>query len=163
MKILKSISPSTWPLGDTTHYQSPSRCWAIDQHSLDSILQPLRLILHPLNCPPIKSLSFQFGEKDVVGYRVKGFPEVQINYISSSSLVRWCSGDHSGDHIFGYVIKGSFHTQTDQVGGTYLSKLDRMPVIWKSCIIYLWIWSIPSLKGLTVRKMPHNWKENAGT
>ena len=34
-----------------------------------------------------KSISFQFAEKDVIRYRVKGFAQVQIDDISGSSLV----------------------------------------------------------------------------
>jgi len=52
------------------------------------ILQP---VLRSLNSPPIKSISLQFGENDVVGYHVKGLTEVQVDYISGPSLVHWCS------------------------------------------------------------------------
>ena len=44
-------------------------------HSLDLILYP---VLHPLNSPLIKSISFQFGEKHVVGYCLKGLTEGQM-------------------------------------------------------------------------------------
>jgi len=37
-------------------------------------LQP---VPHPLNKPPVKSISFQFGEKDVMGDSVKALTEVQ--------------------------------------------------------------------------------------
>jgi len=79
-------------LGDTTHHHSPSRRWATDHHPLDLTLQP---VLHPSNSPPIKSVSFQFGEKDVVGYHAKGLTEVKIGDISGSSLVHWCSDNAS--------------------------------------------------------------------
>jgi len=42
---------------------------------------------YPLNSPPIKSISLQFREKDVVGDRVKDLAEVQKGEICSSSLV----------------------------------------------------------------------------
>jgi len=32
----------------------------------------MQSVLYLLNSPPIKYVSFQFGEKDVVGYCVKG-------------------------------------------------------------------------------------------
>ena len=49
----------------------------MDHHSLGMILQP---VPHSLNGPPIKFISFQFGEKDVVRDRVKGSirPEKQV-------------------------------------------------------------------------------------
>ena len=75
-----------------------------DHHSLDSILQP---VLHPLN---IKSVSFQFGEKDVVEYCVKDLmadrwhqqlfpcPLMQLHHHSRplcwpSRICTWCSHD----------------------------------------------------------------------
>ncbi|KAK4806258.1 hypothetical protein QYF61_013402 [Mycteria americana] len=54
------------PLRDTTRYWFPLGHWAIDRNSLDAAIQP---IPYPLNSPPIKSLSLQFREKDVVGDR----------------------------------------------------------------------------------------------
>jgi len=44
-------------------------------------------VLCPSNNPAIISVSFQYGEKDVVGYCVKGLTEVEIDDISGSSLV----------------------------------------------------------------------------
>jgi len=72
---------------DTTHHWSPSRHWATDHHFLDLIQQP---VLCPVNNSPIKSICFQFGEKDVVGYHIKGLTEVQIDDISGFSFVYWC-------------------------------------------------------------------------
>ncbi|KAK4831239.1 LOW QUALITY PROTEIN: hypothetical protein QYF61_016471 [Mycteria americana] len=63
------------PLRDTT---------PIDCYPLDAPIQP---IPYPLNSPPIKSISLQFREKDVVGDQVKGFTEVQIDDIHCFSLV----------------------------------------------------------------------------
>ncbi|KAK4827087.1 LOW QUALITY PROTEIN: hypothetical protein QYF61_014189 [Mycteria americana] len=60
MKILNSTGPT------------------IDHYPLDATIQP---IPYPLNSPPIKSISLQFREKDVVGDHVKGFTEVQIDHI----------------------------------------------------------------------------------
>ncbi|KAK4827398.1 LOW QUALITY PROTEIN: hypothetical protein QYF61_017803 [Mycteria americana] len=57
---------------------------SVDHFPLDVTIQP---IPHPLNSPPIKSLSLQFRKKDVVGDRVKGLIEVQIDNIRSSSLI----------------------------------------------------------------------------
>ncbi|KAK4832304.1 LOW QUALITY PROTEIN: hypothetical protein QYF61_021703, partial [Mycteria americana] len=54
------------PLRDTTHHLSPSEHWAVDHYLLDVTIQP---VPHPLNSPPIKSISLQFREKDVVGDR----------------------------------------------------------------------------------------------
>ncbi|KAK4826723.1 LOW QUALITY PROTEIN: hypothetical protein QYF61_010976 [Mycteria americana] len=50
----------------------------VDCYPLGATIQP---IPYPLNSPPIKSISLQFREKDVVGDRVKGFTEVQIDDI----------------------------------------------------------------------------------
>ena len=76
-----------WPLGDTTCHQSPSKHWAFD-HSPHTISQPVPC---PLNGPPNKFLSFQFGEKNIMEDCVKGFTEVQINDVSGCLLVHWCS------------------------------------------------------------------------
>jgi len=46
------------------------------------ILQP---VLCPFNSPPVKSISFQFGEKDIVGYLIKGLTEVHVDDMSCSS------------------------------------------------------------------------------
>ena len=51
----------------------------------------MQTVLCPLTSPLIKSGSFQFGEKDVVGYHVKGLAEVQVDDFRGSSLVHWCS------------------------------------------------------------------------
>ena len=53
MKMLKSISPST----DTTCHRSPSRCWAIDHHSVGLISQP---VLCPSNSPQNPSMYVAF-------------------------------------------------------------------------------------------------------
>ena len=66
---IKEYQSQHWLLRDTTHHWSPSRHWVIDHHSPGSILQS---ILQPLSSPSVKSIFFQFGEKDVVVYCVKG-------------------------------------------------------------------------------------------
>ena len=81
---IEQYQPQHGPMWDTTHHQSPSRHGAIGRRSLDPILQ---LILCPFNNPPIKSVSFPFGEKDVAGYCVKGLTDIQVDGISGSSLV----------------------------------------------------------------------------
>ena len=48
----------------------------------------LQQIIHPLNGSPIKSISFEFGEKDVVEYFVKGLNVVELGDISGSSFVQ---------------------------------------------------------------------------
>lgn len=58
-------------------------CWSL----MDATVQPLS---YPSKNPLIKFTSLQFGEKDV-GDRVKGFTEVEINYIWNLSLVHQCS------------------------------------------------------------------------
>jgi len=72
------------PQRDTTCHQSSSEHQAVDHYPLAVTIQP---IPHPLDSPPIKSMSLQFGEKDVVGDCVKGLTEVQIDHIHISSLV----------------------------------------------------------------------------
>jgi len=84
---IKEYQSQHQSLGDTTCHQTPSRCGATDHHSLDSILQQ---VLRPLNILPIKPLFSQIGEKNAVGYCVKGLTEVQIDDISGSSLVHRC-------------------------------------------------------------------------
>ncbi|KAK4818403.1 hypothetical protein QYF61_012324 [Mycteria americana] len=66
MKILNSIGPT------------------IDRYPLDATIQT---IPHPPNSPPIKSVSLQFREKDVVGAHVKGLTEVQIDDILGGTLL----------------------------------------------------------------------------
>jgi len=58
------------PLRDTTSHWHPFGHRAIDHCPLAAIIQP---IPYPPNSPPIKSISPQFREKDIVGDRVKGF------------------------------------------------------------------------------------------
>ena len=58
--------------------------WVIDHHFLDIVLT---WVPHPLNGTPIKFISFQFREKDVMGNYVKSLTEVQIDDISGSSPV----------------------------------------------------------------------------
>lgn len=48
----------------------------------------MQTVPHPLNGPFVRSVSFQFGEKDNMKDHIKSFNEVQINDISGSSLVR---------------------------------------------------------------------------
>lgn len=61
-RLLKSnhLSTDTW--GSTSHHWSPSRHSAVDQHPLHMILQS---VPHLLNSLLIKSIFFQFREKDV--------------------------------------------------------------------------------------------------
>jgi len=72
------------PLRDITWHWYPLGHLAIDYYPLDATIQPTH---NSLNSQPIKSVSPQFGEKDVVRDCVKGFTEVQIHHIHSSSLV----------------------------------------------------------------------------
>ncbi|PKU45958.1 hypothetical protein llap_3726 [Limosa lapponica baueri] len=72
------------PLRDTTCHCSPSGLQAIEYYPLDATIQP---IPYPLNSPPIKSISLQFGEQDIVGDRVKSLTKVQIDHIHRSSLI----------------------------------------------------------------------------
>jgi len=67
------------------HHSSPSR------HSHCPPLYGLEPVFRSSNSPPIKSISFQSREKDVVGYRVKGLTELQIDDIRGASLVHWCT------------------------------------------------------------------------
>ena len=74
-----------WPLGYTTCHQSPSKHWAFD-HSPHTISQ---LVPCPLNGPPNKFLSFQFGEKNVTDDVPKALLKSRHD-ISGSSLVTFC-------------------------------------------------------------------------
>lgn len=85
---VKKHWPEYWPLWDTICHWAPSGRGAADHHYLGTTSQPLP---HPLNSPPIKSMSFQSVEKDVEGYHVKGLTEVLTDGISGSSLVHWYS------------------------------------------------------------------------
>ncbi|PKU40563.1 testosterone 17-beta-dehydrogenase 3-like [Limosa lapponica baueri] len=58
------------PLRDTTCHQPPSGHRAIDHYPLDATIQ---MIPHPLKSSPIKSISLQFREKDMVGVHIKGY------------------------------------------------------------------------------------------
>ncbi|GAB0185610.1 mitochondrial enolase superfamily member 1 [Grus japonensis] len=64
------------PLRDITCHRSSSGYQAVDRYPLDVTIQT---IPHTLNSPPIKSISLQFREKDVVGDCVKGLTEIQID------------------------------------------------------------------------------------
>jgi len=61
------------PLRANTCHRSSFGHRAVDHYSLVATIQ---LIPHLLNSLPIKSLSLQFIEKDVLGDRVKGLTEV---------------------------------------------------------------------------------------
>lgn len=68
-------------LGDTTlHQPSPDR--AVNHNSG---------CIHLLDSPPFKSISLWFGDKDVVWDCAEGLGEVQVEYISRSSLADYCS------------------------------------------------------------------------
>ena len=72
------------PLRDTSCHRSSSGHDTVDHYPLDATIQS---IPHPPNSLLVKSISFQCREKDVVGDRVKGLTEVQIDHIHHSSLV----------------------------------------------------------------------------
>ena len=74
------------PLRNTTCHWFPSGHWSVDHCPLDVIIQ---LIPQPNKSLPIKSISLQFREKDVVGDHVKGLTQNQIDDSHSSSLVHW--------------------------------------------------------------------------
>ncbi|KAK4818851.1 LOW QUALITY PROTEIN: hypothetical protein QYF61_020070 [Mycteria americana] len=81
------------PLRDTT---------PIDRYPLDVTIQP---IPYPLNSPPIKSVSLQFREKDVVGDCVKGFTEVQIDDTHRFTELRFgLSLPTQKSHVVGRVM-----------------------------------------------------------
>ncbi|PKU40440.1 solute carrier family 22 member 7- hypothetical protein [Limosa lapponica baueri] len=83
-KNVKEYWSQHGPVRDTTSHCSPSGLQAIEYHPLDATIQP---IPYPLNSPPIKSISLQLDEQDVVGDRVKGLTEVQTDHIHMSSLI----------------------------------------------------------------------------
>ena len=72
------------PQQNPTCHWCPFGYQAFDHYPLDMTIQS---IPHPPNSPPIKSVSLQFREKDVMGDHVKELTEVQRDDIRSSSLV----------------------------------------------------------------------------
>jgi len=75
-----------WPLRDINCHWSPSGQWAIGHHSLSSILQP---VPYPLSSLSIKSKLFQFRQKDVNRYHVKGLtgPDRWHNWLFLCPLI----------------------------------------------------------------------------
>ncbi|KAK4816210.1 hypothetical protein QYF61_013448, partial [Mycteria americana] len=63
-----ALDPTVYVIDEDTKQSwsqyGPLRDTSVDHYSLDVTIQP---IPYPLNSPPIKSISLQFGEKDVVG------------------------------------------------------------------------------------------------
>jgi len=72
------------PLADTAHHQLPPGHSAIQHNPLSTAFQP---IPYPLNTPPLKSISHQFGDKDVLGDHAKGLAQVQVDYVSQIPFV----------------------------------------------------------------------------
>ncbi|KAJ7428245.1 hypothetical protein BTVI_01097 [Pitangus sulphuratus] len=60
-------------LRDTTHHQPPPGHRAIDHNSLVVSIQPVPYLS---NSPSIKSMSLQFGDKDIMWDCIKGLTEV---------------------------------------------------------------------------------------
>ena len=78
---------------------SPISIWTLS-HWPPLFRYDLKPVPCPLNGPPIKSVPFRLGEKDVVGDRVKGLSEVQIDDNSSSSLVHWHNSSQKATRLF---------------------------------------------------------------
>ena len=76
-------------LGSSRWHPIPQACQLQrSAYALDVTIQP---ISHPPRSPSIKYISLQFREKDIVEDHVKGFTEVHLDDICSSSLVSRCS------------------------------------------------------------------------
>ena len=88
MKILKIFIPNTDPWGtpQITHLHP-----AIESVTITLWVVTLQPVPHSLSNSPVKSISFQFGEKDIRGDSVKGLTEVQIGDISGYSIDQWCN------------------------------------------------------------------------
>jgi len=71
--MLKSTSPETDLLEDTTHDQPLLGCRATD-NPLATKIQPTH---YPPNSPAFKTIYLQFRDKDVVQDHVKGLTQVQ--------------------------------------------------------------------------------------
>ncbi|GAB0176555.1 hypothetical protein GRJ2_000120700 [Grus japonensis] len=81
-KDVKQCRSQYQPLRNTTRHWSPLGHRAIDCNSFSMAIQP---IPYPLTAPSIKCMSLQFRDKDV-----KCFAQVQLDDISSSSLIHQC-------------------------------------------------------------------------
>lgn len=91
--MLKSTSPETDLLEDTTHDQPLLGCRATD-NPLATKIQPTH---YPPNSPAFKTIYLQFRDKDVVQDHVKSLAHVQIDCISCPSFV------HT---YFHYIVEG---------------------------------------------------------
>lgn len=76
MRIVKTIGPKTERWGDTTHHQHPPGHTDIDHSPLTATTQ---LIPAPSNSSPLKSISFQFRDKNVVWAHTEGFAQIQTD------------------------------------------------------------------------------------
>ena len=83
-KDIKQYQSQDRPLRDTTRYWPPPGHGDIDHHSLGATFKPISC---PLNGPPIKSISLNFGDQNVMWDHVKGLAEVQVDNTACSSLV----------------------------------------------------------------------------
>jgi len=83
-KDIKQYWSQDRPLRDTIHHWPLPGHGAIGHHSLGVTFKPISC---PLNGPPIKSISIQFGDQDVMLGHVKSLADVQVDDIGRSSLV----------------------------------------------------------------------------
>ncbi|XP_071415412.1 mucin-2 [Pithys albifrons albifrons] len=75
-----------WPLGDTTGDWPPTGCSPVHQHSLGLSIQT---VPNPAESVPVQSVGCQLFQEYVMGGSVKGFAEVETDYIHSLPLSHW--------------------------------------------------------------------------
>ena len=96
-KMLKSTGPKTYlcgtPLGTGLHLD------IVPFNTTLSIAS--QLIPYSPNSPPLKSVSLQFGDKDVVRDHVKDLSQVQVNDIGHLPFVQQCHHSIREGHQIG--------------------------------------------------------------
>jgi len=83
-KDIKQHQSQYQPLRHTTRQRSPPGHQAIDYNSLCASIEP---VPYPTSGPSVKSMSFQFRDKDIIWESVKGLAQVQADDVSCLPFV----------------------------------------------------------------------------
>lgn len=114
-------------MGITTHHWSLPGRQAIDHRTWSATILP---IPYPLSCTSVKSMSHHFRDKDVMCDSIKYLAQVQVEYISCSSLThQWPSAREAGSIMTA--------TQRGKVIASYFGKIVLLCQPHQSSQIYL--------------------------
>ena len=83
-KDIEQHRPQYRPLRHTTHHWSPPGHRAVDCNSLCASIEP---VPYPMSGPSVKSMSFQFRDKDIMWDSVECLAQVQVDDVSCPPFV----------------------------------------------------------------------------